>query len=151
MFGLLERSPLLRVRRGGADKHIDSLWPGHGSSRRDDDEHGLRRPVCLPSAVCCLAEVVSAAPRQTMPRSQHPRRARGIGTTVYRTMGWLPHILPPGSVASLFSAAMRPGDSVESVKACQRLHRAALPPPGPWLAVVSNNKREHLRLHVAVI
>jgi hypothetical protein len=58
--------------------------------------------------------------------------------------------LAPGSVASLFSAAMRPGDSVKSVKACQRLHRAALPPPGPWLAIVSNDKREDLRLQLAV-
>ena len=29
--------------------------------------------------------------------------------------------LAPGSVASLFSAAMRPGDSVKSVKACQTI------------------------------
>jgi hypothetical protein len=69
-----------------------------------------------------------------MIESQHPRRTRGSGTTIYRMMMTSHWRLPPASWKRGFFVlcGYAPGRlSRESVKACQRLHRAA--PPSVFL------------------
>jgi hypothetical protein len=92
--------------------------------------------LLLPTKPC-----PSRSPQSPVPASQTSPRQR------YRTTS-LPWLLEAWLLCSLRLCAR--ATLLNLSRHAKRLHRAALPPPGPWLAIVSNDKREDLRLQLAV-